>query len=353
LNTNNIIAEHSKVKLEIYASYLKTYLSIMALPNVSYRDVTIVDPFAGMGKDDNGENGSAIIAYEAIKEKLTNLTKVGKRAHLELNEFDGKRFAKLKENVPADDFVRFSSDTADNFLSDISNKISGASLFFIDPFGYTQISKNTYDRYLFGRSNTDILIFIPVNHIYRFLKYKEKDELLKPIAEFLNDIDISEADAQNVNSYMDFTRLICRALKDRANTQFVYYKKIDHERNTSHYAIFFISRSVLAAQKFLEILDNMKEQNLFYEIVSEPEEHRFIQAIEHYKVLNNRTLYHGGIQCGLLPKDVRKILRLLEKDGKINVVGINGYSRPRRFVFPVDYADYTQTPKVEVHWIGE
>ena len=325
----------------------------MALPVIPFRDITIVDPFAGMGKDDNGEKGSALIAYEAIKEKMPDFIKTHKLPHLELNEFDGKRFAKLKENVPADIFVRFSSNVADNFISDISSRLVGHSLFFIDPFGYSQISKDTYDRCLFGKYNTDILIFIPIYHIYRFLRKKENSEQLKPIAAFLKDIDISESNATSVRNYQEFTNVIRVALKAKANTQFVYYKMINNEKTNSHYALFYISRNILGAEKFLESIDRMRQPNLLYSIMSEPEQQRFINGLQKMGVLNNCQIYQAGIICGLLPKEVRTILKSLENEGKIVVKPCDGYERKRKG-FPIDYSDYTaRQAKFEILWVAK
>ncbi|MDR2268631.1 MAG: three-Cys-motif partner protein TcmP [Rickettsiales bacterium] len=355
MDTKNLITEHSKVKLEIYKEYLKAYLAIMTLPNVYYRNIYVIDPFAGMGKSDNGESGSAVIANNVFTEMLPTFTTNQKSPHLALNEIDAARLAKLKENVPAQSYIDFSGDSADKFISDISNTLNNLShaLYFIDPFGYTQISKNTYDSYLFGKTNSDILIFIPVYHIYRFLKKEETSEQLKPIAEFLKDIDISENNAKNVKNYQEFIKVIVDALKERANTQFVYYKILDNEKSNSHYALFYISKNILGAEKFLEIMDKMKQPNLFYNIISEPEQVRFVNGLEKNKVLNNRQVYQGGIVCGLLSKGIRKILKSLEDEGKISVKSLIGYERKRK-AFPVDYDDYiNQQPKIEITWIGK
>ncbi len=61
----------------------------------------------------------------------------------------------------------------------------------------------------------------------------------------------------------------------------------------------------------------------------------------------------GGIVCGLLPKDIRKILKSLEEEGKISVKSLTGYERKRK-AFPVDYSDYiNKQPKIEVFWVGK
>ena len=353
MDTRNIITEHSKIKLEIYKKYLKAYLSIMALPNVPYQHISVIDPFAGMGKDDKGTEGSASIAKSVFDELYPVFISNGKIPHLFLNELDINRFAKLKENVPSAEYINFSSDDANKFISNTANGLMGHALYFIDPFGYTQLDKTTYDSYLFGKNNTDILIFIPVYHIYRFLRKEENSEQLKPIAEFLKDIDISESSVKNLKTYREFTNVVADALKEKSNTHFVYYKILDNETSNSHYALFYISKNVLGAQKFLEIMDQMKQPSLFYNIISEPEHFRFENGLKQNQVLNNRQIYLGGIVCGLLPKDIRHPMKSSQEEGKISVKSLTGYERKRK-AFPVDYSDYiNKQPKIEVFWVGK
>ena len=351
MDTRNIITEHSKIKLEIYKKYLRAYLSIMALPNVPFQHISVIDPFAGMGKDDQGTEGSASIAKSVFDELHHVFVENRKIPHLFLNELDIDRFAKLKENVPSAEYINFSSDDANKFITTTASSLMGHALYFIDPFGYTQLDKTTYDSYLFAKNNIDILIFIPVYHIYRFLRKEENSEQLKPIAEFLKDIDVSESSVKKLKTYHEFTNIIANALKEKANTHFVYYKILDNETSNSHYALFYISRNVLGAQKFLEIMDQMKQPSLLYNIISEPEELRFKNGLQQNKILNNRQIYLGGIVCGLLPKDIRKVLKSLEEEGKILVKSLIGYERKRK-AFPVDYSDYiNKQPKIEISWI--
>jgi hypothetical protein len=58
--TKGKIENHSKLKLDIYKKYLETCLPIMY--KLDYcSDIFIVEPFAGKGISDNGEEGSAVI----------------------------------------------------------------------------------------------------------------------------------------------------------------------------------------------------------------------------------------------------------------------------------------------------
>ena len=195
LNTSYNIEEHSKVKLSIYKEYLKAYLAIMSV-QIWYKQINVIDPFAGVGISNNGQDGSAIIARNIIQGMKTD-----KQIRLFLNELDKNNFQQLKTNIGEHDFITFCNEDADKFLFEISSgTLSGHSLYFIDPFGYTQISKNTYENCLLNSKNADILIFIPIYHIYRFIK-RDTEEQLAPIAKFLNDFNIPETDVKKDKEY--------------------------------------------------------------------------------------------------------------------------------------------------------
>jgi hypothetical protein len=81
---------------------------------------------------------------------------------------------------------------------------------------YTQHStkKETYQK-TFRAKRLDFLIFMPVNHIYRFLRKEDDSKQLEPIANFLNDIGINE---ENVIS---FVNEIKQAFSKKADTKYV------------------------------------------------------------------------------------------------------------------------------------
>lgn len=346
MNTNYNIEEHSKIKLSIYKEYLKAYLAVMSVQQ-AYKQMNIIDPFAGIGIANNGAEGSAIIARDVILNIETD-----KNVRLFLNELDAKNFQQLRKNVGKYDFVTFCNDDADNFLFEMSSgTLEGHKLYFIDPFGYTQISKETYENYLFSSRSSDILIFIPIYHIYRFLRKDENTPQLSQIARFLNSLNISEEDAKKVSGYKDFAKLIRETLRKTADTKFVYYKLIDNETSNSHYALFFITKHVLGAEKFIEAMRKVGQQpNLFYKLIATNDEIDFVETIKKYgNTINNKQLYFGGIIYNLLSTDINKILTQLEAEGKIVVSALPGQKRKGKAF----YVNYKAEPKIEIKWIGE
>lgn len=349
LNTSYNIEEHSKIKLSIYKEYLKAYLAIMSV-QPWYKRINVIDPFAGIGIANNGQEGSAVIARNIIQGLSTD-----KQVRLYLNELDKNNFQQLKKNVGTHSFVTFCNEDADDFLFRMAaGTLSGHKLYFIDPFGYTQISKSTYDAYLFNSGNSDVLIFIPIYHIYRFLKRGAEDKQLTPIAKFLNDLDISEENAKSVSNYKEFAELVKENLKKIAKTRFVYYKLIDNESSNSHYALFFVTKHILGAEKFIEAIRKFDQQpNLFYRFIATNDELQFVDMIKNCeRSLTNRHLYFEGIMHGLLSADIKKILTQLECEGKIIVSALHGQKRVGK-AFYVSYGNFDKEPKIEIKWIGE
>ncbi|MDR0676599.1 MAG: three-Cys-motif partner protein TcmP, partial [Elusimicrobiota bacterium] len=200
MNKKGLILQHSKEKLNVYEKYLKAYLSIMInIPN--FDKIYVIDPFAGQGISDNGEKGSALIAKGVIDDLDTISERNNKKIYLILNEYEKESYNSL---------IRYFSDKkekiqifnydANIFIKNIllKNNNRGHRMFFIDPWGYTQIKSETYEQ-LFKSMHLELLIFIPTFNIYRFLR-KNDNEQLKPIAQFLCDMGINGEYVKNVQT---------------------------------------------------------------------------------------------------------------------------------------------------------
>jgi three-Cys-motif partner protein len=341
MNKRGNIEKHSKLKLNIYKKYLETYLSIMGKVNF-FESIFIVEPFAGKGIADNGEKGSALIAKEVISSIKDDYEKEKKSVFLRLNEKEKKSCDKLKENLglPLPD-ISVSNGDANKFIVNTLEETKDKQdhkFFFIDPWGYTQLKEETYQK-IFKAEHLDLLIFIPIYSIYRFLRKKEDAEQLKPIADFLRDIGINEADfekkdAKKPLNLIGFANEIKRALSKKAYSEYVYYKMLKNQ-----HALFFMSKNILGAEKFLEVLDRINEKDLFED---EPFIKAFIKAIRNKKELTNCELYKYGILNSLLPKKVRIVLKELEANNKINVMPVGDCKNRRKGNFYNYYKYYNK-----------
>ncbi|MCL2331837.1 MAG: three-Cys-motif partner protein TcmP [Proteobacteria bacterium] len=348
MDKKNNITDHSEEKLKIYKEYLRAYLEIMALPVIKYKDIYVIEPFAGCGVSENGKDGSTIIAKNLIYSKLADFKKTEKNIHLLLNELKKSNYDKLCKHVTGVPFVQTSNKDADIFINETEqNILSGHKLYFIDPHGYTQIQKDTYDNYIFNQTNKDIIIFIPIYQIYRFLKEGGTDVQLAPIKEFLTDIGITALDVKNSHDYKVFTETIKRALQK--NNKYVSYYLIDNEKANNHYALFFMSNNHLGAEKFLESIGKMKIPQM--QLFPSKNEEEFIKMLEYIskkQKVSNRSLYVIGLRNSLLPPDVKRVLETLETNKKIIVRELNGSGNKNSFYIGSKYLGIP--PKIEVVW---
>ncbi len=354
MDKNNEINEHSKVKLSIYKKYLEAYLSIMALQNIPFKDIFIVDVFAGQGKDKNDNEGSALIAANIING--FNGREQKKSIKLYLNDIKASNCEDLRNNIPEEykNFVKISNQDANDFIKGFFDKIkeisSSHSLVFIDPFGYSQINKDTYNN-IFKKENLDIFIFMPIFHIYRFLKGKQEDERYKPIAAFLENFDITTEIVKSIDSVEVFADRIKASIKNYRNDDLVYSYIINNKENSNKYALFFITKNILGAEKFLESVQKIEEkinlQQELFELIL-PEEEGFIKLIiDAINPLNNRQIYSVGIKNGFLPRQVNAILKELEDTRKIVIDGISPFKR-RKGAFYISHSDYKEKPKITI-----
>ena len=313
------IPEHSQEKLLVYEKYLEAYLSVLT-NQTHYGRIFIWDIFAGRGKDDKGTKGSALVAAEIIKNFRD---KKKKDIRLFLNELDENNYEQLKKYIePHKAFTEVYQTEGENFLNKINqvfkNKnYSILNLFFIDPYGYTQYKTETLKE-LFNLKNSEYLIFIPTNHIYRFANALKKNN---PAAKFLENLGIENKDFKNAE---DFTKKLEDNFKKVAKTDFVYSYKIENKQApSSFHHLFFITKHITGAEKFLGVKDKVKDSlaqyqqlTLFDNLDKEDEIKSYIKDWK-----DNHQVYEWGIKNKLLSENINPILKKLESEKKLEFQG--------------------------------
>ena len=343
MDRKNIINPHSKEKLKVYEEYLKQYLPVM-INNPFIDNIHIIEPFAGKGMDDKGNPGSALLAKNIIFSFKEN--KNYKKIKLYLNDKKEEHYKSLCENVNSGDFqAEISNKDADLFIRDILKDLKNVrnkthSFIFIDPYGYTQIKNSTYDL-LFSFFGIDVLIFIPTSFIYRFLTSDESSSEYKPIANFLNDFGIDEKVARNLNSINDFSEEIIKGIKNKSKSNFVYKKQIRCETGANTYHLFFVSKHIYGADKYLEAIWKIEKGNPdLFTFTGELDDldKRFENEILS-KERNNCELYELGIKLGFRSSKQQEILRNLEDRRKIRIENM-GYQKNKKFSYYTNFNNY-------------
>lgn len=341
------IHEHSKFKLELYRLYLERYLTIL-LNSHLFKKVFVHDIFAGRGKSANDESGSSLIAAVAIQKIRETFPNTP--VTLRLNERDSDNFAALTEALGHFSFAGLFNLDANNYIQQWKPPDGSHSLFFIDPYGYTQLSIENL-KSLLSMNRCEFLIFIPISHIYRFLRKEETSEQMTPIANFLHDLNIGEAQSKQTNSLEEFSELVLCALRNISGAEFLFKEMIRNQQNNSEHCLIFITRNILGAEKFLEAQNALKEwvksNQAQYEF-DFPDNHDACSIrgfIEPAIPCDNISLYKAGIHAGFLPKQIVKELKSLENNGRVTVTPYAGKERKNKGYY-VNYKNYKKDNKI-------
>ena len=319
--------EHTQTKLALYRNYLAIYLEVL-LHNPYVRNINIFDVFAGSGV----AQGSVSIAAEAVNNARASSSR---NITLKLNDADKKNTESLSEHLKDyRDFISIENVSANEYIEKHLRVSDNANnLFFIDPFGYSQISRDNFDR-LFSIPKSDFLIFLPVSSIYRFLRRPDHrdDAYYQPVAKFLKDMGINNNNAENAENFAD---IIKDAIQKCANAEYVYSHILESKGGPNKYCLYFICRHILGAEKFLEVQKKIEDETTT-QLSFLPNDRSISDFLDRGKEYNNVDLYKIGIIHGLLPKLVRNKLEQMEEDGKIEVI-LPSKGRRRRGDFYIGY----------------
>ena len=318
MNKENIIHEHSEEKLSVYREYLDSYLSVLA--NQSYYvTINVIDLFAGPGISSNQKKGSAMVAVEVIDNHREKNT-----VNFYLNEKDAEKYKTLKENLSQYDYPVITNKSADDFVEQLfidgclspSNVRKSHSLLFIDPHGYTQLSIGNLTKIL-QQPKIEVLIFVPVYSIYRFITAEGN-----PARRFVLDLGIEKSILSGIKNMDSCVNRLTHIFKEKANTEFGYSYELRNKNATnSSFHMFFITRNITGAEKFLEaknkIKNNLKNQLTIFD-VEEPQRRTDLQEML-LKGTTNTNLHATIIKKGYLPKEITPILKEMERNGKLQV----------------------------------
>ncbi len=320
------VRAHTKEKLQVYRECLTNCLSVLTRRK-GFNKITVCEPFAGSGLVGGQLPGSASHAAHVINGFLTEGDSRCK-IELLLNELNANKCRKLREKLSKySSFVSVTNIDADVFINSIlATKNVQMGMFFIDPFGYTQVKQKTLDR-LF-EFQVDIIIFVPTNQIYRFVNAGRTAGKLGPVRKFLEDCGIIKRDFASVKK---LEKALVRNFKRRANTIFGYkHPLINREKKHSRHCLFFITKHVVGARKFLDGIEKAKEmqpgfQHLIPGINADKHRKTVLSCLK--KEVDNYELYKLLIAKRLLPKKANPILKQLENDGVISVAEVYSGSR--------------------------
>lgn len=154
----------TKTKLASFSAYAKEWLPVFLSPLEKGSTVTIVDFFAGPGRDVNGQEGSPLLLLRTIREYSEQIQRNRIHVRLELNEGAKRKAAVLhsvmeEQAVPSDlcEWSVRNLNFEDAFADVYPKLTAGPNLLVFDQQGISRISEAVF-RQLVALKRTDFYL---------------------------------------------------------------------------------------------------------------------------------------------------------------------------------------------------
>ena len=371
-SAKDVMKPHSEAKVNFYQKYLVQKLRILS--QVAWaKDIHIYDIFCGRGVYDDGKLGSAIRTYQTICQIMEQYPS-NKRFVLHLNDRNPRHIESVRNYIDGlygeksyKCEVQYTCEDACSLVKKLTTasskkELAGQELFFIDPYGYKQVSKNMLEG-LMKMSGSEILLFLPISFMQRFTRHAFSDgatpgsqPLRHLLEEFFPDGHPIMKGNVDVQTYIDY-------LAEAFSFDGRYYTtSYPIERNVhNQFALFFLSKSAFDFQEILKIkwklidkygfgfhLNRIKtlfDEQFKQELINGYMENfrtKLILFLENGRT--NNDLYTFALKNGFRPKHVKDLLRILQKENQLEIIDIvTGEVVKERNKFYVDYV-YRKRP---------
>jgi len=329
-------------KTKIYEDYITGYLPKLLL---SFGKCLIADLFCGPGK--NGEkNGSPLILLDRINYILSSPVfkqRNNLKIHILFNDQKQDNIKNLIEELNKISYdksvihITIRNEKYEDLLPDLIKKPEKYRIpkfFFLDPFTYSNVKMYDLQR-LMSLSFTEILLFIPVFHTYRFssVSFNKDHKTRRFIEEFTKE---GIADYENIHLFMTSIKSkLTQEIRIPSQNRKPYVRYILIDGGGSKNSLFLITghqKGMLFMNKIafkntsdgncIKLVENNQnslfstnEATLFYFLFKK----KIIQFIEEKKKVTNSEIIDFTIRECFLPKDVKQILKELIISKKVSI----------------------------------
>jgi three-Cys-motif partner protein len=351
---NKPFDQGTRVKLDLFAKYVEAWLPVFLSIGTRPRKLTIVDFFAGPGKDADGSDGSPLVLLREIRKYTRIVESQGSTISLELNEANTKKAKKLQTVMEEQQIPRrlctwkvYSQQFEEAFARLYPTLQKGPNLIFLDQQGMKFISDSVF-RQMTALPQTDFIFFIASSFIRRFSAHPYfKKHLAIPSGSISG------------RSFNDTHRVVTdyyRGLTSEIADYFIGSFSI--KKNSNLYGLVFGSQHPKGLEKFLRICwkidpdrgeanfdiddDGLDARNphLFPEMDIAKKvalfQHRLELSLLHGEIKTDGEVYLRCLKDGMLPMHGKSVVMLLKKSSSIRVqsnkqprVSIEGFRSPR------------------------
>lgn len=333
-------------KIKIYKEYIEGYLPKLLM---TFGSCIIVDLFCGPGK--NGENdGSPLVLIDRIKYILTSDLLKNKDLKLSIlfNDQDKNNIESLEDEIKKLHIdkkviaITIKNEKYENIIGRFINQlkiVQTPKFIFLDPFNYSNVSMNDLKK-IMSLPNTEVLLFIPIFHTYRFAS-TEFD------SKHRTRIFVEEFTSKGIHDYNDIYDFM-DSVRDKIISELSldYVRPVLLDGGGSKNSLFLLTKhqkGMLLMNKVvfnntddgnkLEV-KNIHQKSLFEPEVSSSFVDNFKDKLALFVKQNDKTndeIVDYTIQEGLLPKHAKTFLLELYANGLINVFdGLNNEITDKR-----------------------
>lgn len=358
--------EHSEIKVEFLKKYLEKYLSIMMVGKY-FNQIDIFDLFCGEGIYTNKGKGSPIVILETINNLCQNKESENYkiRFNCNFNDIDKTKIKKLEENISQKDLknsfigeINFSNQDYSEIVSNITEKFkhfqNNKTFIFIDPYGYKNIKITEIEK-LLENKNSEVLLFLPTQFMFRFIEKSSPECLIDFIEEL-----VPKEQWPRSNTGIDFIVNLNEILKKKFSNFFVDNFIITRSTN-SYFCLFFFTSHIYGLEKMIETNWDLDinygrgasgiKKSLFDKTNSEPDTSKLKSLLIDFLKIEktNKDIYEFTLRSKYLPKHAKIVLKELQKSNKLNIESFDG-SVIRKGAFYINYDSYKEQnfPKIKI-----
>lgn len=370
---------HSKAKLRLLKEYLTHYLRIII--NAGFTDkIKIYDLFCGEGIYPNGGKGSPIIILDTLNEVIAEFEQKSKK--IPVVEFLFNDYGYLEDDKSKPKIIKL-REVVNNYTmhpnwwgkmsylakdyKDIVkltiNEIKGFSnrekaFVFIDPYTYSNIEAEEIRRIL-GNKKSEVLLWLPANHMYRVGRRKEPQEAMKRFIEQLINLE----DWKTNFNFFEFVDQLTDAFRQFLGNKFYVDRFIIEKSTSARYCLLFFTSHIKGFEVMIESKWTIDEEHgIRWKKASSSEQliigqeaekstaatiklEEKMKALLSHKTVTNKELYEFVLRCGFHPSKHANEL-LFEWEHKEKILDINRQTTSNSGYY-LNYSNYKATTPIK------
>lgn len=252
--------EGTQSKLEIFKEYFKESFPVF-LHSPSFKEIIIIDFFAGIGINEYGEYGTSFNILNEIKPHCKDIRSKQKQVTIIFN--DKKESETLSHNIQGflgncqhdcetdcifkieknilirdKDFIEYFN----RIYPTMKSKKNAAILLFFDPYNFI-INEEMFYK-LIDLTNAEFICFMPTSFLYRFNEVESFSKYLKDF-----NVSFEETNIQKCHrTYADYITQMIPAGKEYYIGCFTIKKS-----SSNHYGLIFGTNHSFGAEKFQRV----------------------------------------------------------------------------------------------------